>query len=88
MVKTPESLQKFSKSLMELDMTKGVEQVLNQLAELKVPGITWTPWWPARRSSRRACAAMAYTHEFYTGVYGCRFKGYLDVFSGKKSATG
>jgi phasin family protein len=39
MAKTPESLQDFAKSLTDLDMTKGAEQILNQLAELKVPGL-------------------------------------------------
>lgn len=39
MAKTPDSLQDFAKSLIDLDVTKGAEQILNQLAELKVPGL-------------------------------------------------
>lgn len=39
MAKTPESLQDFAKSLIDLDVTKGAEQILNRLAELKVPGL-------------------------------------------------
>ena len=39
MAKLPESLQDFSKSLMELDMTKGAEQILNKLSQLQVPGL-------------------------------------------------
>jgi phasin family protein len=56
MVKTPESLQKFSKSLMDLDMTKGVEQVLNQLAELKVPGVDMDALVASQRDNLEAVA--------------------------------
>ena len=39
MTKIPESLQDFAKSLMDLDVTKGAEEVLNKLAQLQVPGV-------------------------------------------------
>ena len=39
MTKIPESLQDFTKSLMDLDVTKGAEEVLNKLAQLQVPGV-------------------------------------------------
>ena len=39
MANAPESLQDFTKSLMDLDVTKGAEQLLNALSQLKVPGV-------------------------------------------------
>ena len=56
MVKTPESLQKFSKSLMDLDMTKEVEQVLNLLAEIKVPGVDMDALVASQRDNLEAVA--------------------------------
>jgi phasin family protein len=39
MTKIPESLQDFAKSLMDLDVTKGAEEILDKLAQLQVPGV-------------------------------------------------
>jgi phasin family protein len=39
MTKTPESLQDFTKSLVDLDVTNGVEQILERIAGLQVPGV-------------------------------------------------
>lgn len=39
MAKAPESLQDFAKSLVDLDVTKGAEQILDALAKMQVPGI-------------------------------------------------
>ena len=39
MAKAPESLQDFAKSLVDLDVTKGAEQILDALAKMQVPGL-------------------------------------------------
>jgi len=39
MTKIPESMQGFMKSLMDMDVTAGMEQILNKLAQLQVPGV-------------------------------------------------
>lgn len=53
---TTDTLKKLSKSLMDLDMTKGAEKILDMFAQLKVPGVDMAMLVASQRDNLEAVA--------------------------------